>query len=88
LHIEGYRQSLEVPKDAIGNERAFVLATWISPELKVAVETTRSTATTVKETRLTNVDRSEPDPALFRVPADYRLEEGRVENVVVGGSAP
>jgi hypothetical protein len=90
LRIEGYRQSLEVPKGAIGNERSFEVAleTWVSPELKVAVETTRSTSTTVRETRLTKVDRSEPDPALFRLPADYRLEDGRIENVVVGGATP
>jgi hypothetical protein len=90
LKVEGYRQSLEVPKGAIGNERPFevVLETWISSELKVAVEATRSTATTVRETRLTKVDRREPDSALFHVPADYRVEVGRVENVVVGGAAP
>jgi hypothetical protein len=89
LRVEGYRQSLEVPKGAIGNELPFevVLETWISPELKVAVETTRSTSTTVRKTQLTKVDRSEPDPALFRVPADYRLEDGHVESVVVVGVA-
>jgi hypothetical protein len=90
LRVEGYRQSLEVPKGAIGNEHLFevVLETWVSPELKVAIETTRSTGTTVRKTRLTKVDRAEPDPALFRMPADYRLEDGRIESVVVGGTAP
>jgi hypothetical protein len=90
LRVEGYRQSLELPKGAIGNERSFevVFETWISPELQVAVKTTRDTGTTVRETQLTKIDRSEPDPTLFRVPADYRLEYGGVETVVVGGTAP
>jgi hypothetical protein len=26
--------------------------------------------------RLTNIDRSEPDPSLFQVPADYTVKEG------------
>lgn len=89
LQVEGNRQFLKVPQDAIGYERSFEVTfeTWISPELKVAVEMTRDTGTTVRKTRLINIDRSEPDPALFRVPTDYRLEDGRIESAGAGGTA-
>jgi hypothetical protein len=52
--------------------------TWISHELNRAILTKssdpRSGETT---TRLTNISRAEPDPALFQVPADYQIDDAQ-----------
>jgi hypothetical protein len=65
-----------------GNDRPFstVNERWISPELKVTVLTKRTDPrngdTTVK---LVNISRAEPDPNLFRPPADYTVTENKPE---------
>jgi len=79
LTVEGYRQTISVPAGTEGNERPFkvVLETWISPELKIAVLSIRdSSVVGVRKTQVTKIDRSEPNPALFQVPPDYKLEDG------------
>jgi hypothetical protein len=79
LTVEGYRQAVSVPAETEGNERPFkVMAeTWISPELKIAVLTIRDDSIVgVRKTQLTKIDRTEPDPELFHIPPDYKLEDG------------
>jgi hypothetical protein len=91
LVVDGWRQSLSVPARTAGNERAYdiVVESWISPKLKVNVFSRRDTETTVRETRLTKINLSEPDQALFKVPADYKIEDApEGEGVTVGGVAP
>ena len=46
------------------------LETWTSPELKLDLVTRSSNGYT---TRLINLSRTEPDPAVFQIPADYRV---------------
>ena len=49
---------------------------WYSPELQVTVMNKRTDPRTGTTTyKLTNVNRSEPSPALFQVPADYTIHE-------------
>jgi hypothetical protein len=82
LPVEGTRQTLNVPAGAQGNERPFeiVVETWISPELKVAVLTKRDNSIVgMRTTRLTKIDRSEPDPSLFQVPSDYKIDDASVD---------
>jgi hypothetical protein len=72
----GTRVTRIIPAGTIGNAQALeiVRETWISDELKVPVMTKVSdprTGTTVTE--LTNINRSQPDPSLFQVPADYKV---------------
>ena len=77
LTVEGYRQSMEVPQDAVGNSNKIdiVEETWISSDLKVAVLMKRDDSPGRRSTvRLTHVDRSEPDAALFQIPPDYKIE--------------
>lgn len=76
--VEGTLQTLTVPVGAHGNERPFtiVVETWISPELKISVLSKRDNSIIgLDTTRLTKIDRSDPDPALFQVPADYEIVE-------------
>jgi hypothetical protein len=50
---------------------------WYSPELRTVV-LMRHNDPRFGETsfRLTNINRNEPDAALFRIPANYKVKEG------------
>jgi len=94
LNVEGTRQTLDVPANTEANEPPshIVQETWISPELKVAVLTKRDNSSTgTRTTRLTKIAPSEPDPALFEAPTDYKVENVSPENdpvLTVSGFAP
>jgi hypothetical protein len=82
LAVEGTRQTLNVPAGAQSNDRPFevVVETWISPELKVAVLTKYDNSVVgMRTTRLTKIDRSDPEPALFQAPLDYKIDESSSE---------
>ena len=90
LTVEGIRQTLIVPVGAHGNNGPFkvVLETWISPELNVAVLSKRDNSIVgMNTTRLTKIDRAEPDPALFQVPSGYAIEDAQAEGSSDSGIA-
>lgn len=74
--VNGTRTTMDFPTGLVGNDRPFSVVTerWQSPELKLFLLTKlsdpRSGETT---TRVTNLDRSEPDPSLFQVPDGYTI---------------
>jgi hypothetical protein len=75
---KGTRRTMTIPANSQGNDRPIVTVaeTWFSDDLRLEVLTKRSDPRTGETTeRLTNIDRSEPDPALFRPPADYTIKE-------------
>jgi hypothetical protein len=79
VQATGTRVTRTIPAGQIGNAQPIqiVRETWMSVDLKTAVMVKTSdprTGTTI--TQLTNITRSEPDPALFQVPADYTLAKG------------
>lgn len=78
LRAEGTRTTSTIPAGALGNTLPIEIVTerWFSPELQVVLMTHRSDPR-VGETiyRLTNIVRGEPSPDLFKVPADFRIEE-------------
>jgi len=76
----GIRKTTTIPQGAIGNEQPIktVSEEWTSVDLQVLVMTEVNDPRTGRTTyRLTNINRAEPDPALFKVPADYKLTGGR-----------
>jgi hypothetical protein len=76
---EGTRTTFTIAAGKIGNERPIVTVNerWYSQELQAVVLSKNSDPRMGETTyRLTNIDRSEPDPSLFQVPADYKVEEG------------
>jgi hypothetical protein len=76
LEATGTRTTQVVPAGTIDNDRDFTVTseTWTSAELKITVRQTTSDPRTGTVTiELTNIDRSEPDPALFKPPAGSRL---------------
>lgn len=71
----GTRRVTTIPAGAIGNERPIetVYERWYSKELEMVVYSKRSDPRVGEQTyRLTNINRSEPDPSLFTVPPGYR----------------
>jgi len=78
VQAEGTRITFTIPAGKIGNERPIVTVNerWYSPELQAVVMSKNSDPRLGETTyRLTNINRSEPDPALFQVPADYTVKE-------------
>jgi hypothetical protein len=76
---EGGRVTFTIPAGKIGNDRPIVSFNerWYSQELQTVVLSKNSDPRMGETTyRLTNIDRGEPDPSLFQVPADYTVEEG------------
>jgi len=77
--VNGVRTTRTIPAGQIGNERPITIVTevWTSPELKTVVYSKRSDPRMGEQTfRLTNITRTEPNPALFTVPADFKVVEG------------
>jgi len=67
--VEGTRMSRTVPPRD-GRPSTFTIETWDSVELKLNMLTKSSNGYTSK---LVNLRRADPDPALFRPPADYTV---------------
>jgi hypothetical protein len=77
--VNGVRTTRTIPAGQIGNERPITIVTevWMSPELKTVVYSKRSDPRMGEQTfRLSNITRTEPNPALFAVPADFKVVEG------------
>lgn len=72
----GTRMTITYPEGLMGNDRPIttVSETWTSPELKITVLSKVSDPRNGDSTtKLTNVSRTEPEPALFEIPADYTI---------------
>jgi hypothetical protein len=69
---------VSTPHDGHGPNVVNVQETWISPDLKMVVSS-KDTSTDPDRDQITTeirqLDRSEPNPALFEIPADYKIVE-------------
>lgn len=78
LVVHGTRDTITIPISFEGNDRPITVVRerWFSKELNIDIlekeSDPRSGETT---TRLTDLDLSDPDPALFQVPEDYTIVE-------------
>ena len=81
VQATGTRTVMTIAAGEIGNERPIEVVSerWFSPELQVVVMTKNSDPR-VGETiyRLTNISRAEPPRSLFEVPADYTVDEPKL----------
>jgi hypothetical protein len=78
LLVEGKRGTITIPAGVQGNDRPMQVATerWFISELQLVTLTKTSNPESGEQTsRVTNLERNEPDPALFQVPADYTIEQ-------------
>lgn len=85
ISAQGTRNTVTYAVGVIGNDRPIttVSETWTSPELHQMVLSKMSDPRYGETTtRLTNVSQTEPDAALFQVPADYTIEEQPQPSVV------
>lgn len=80
IKVEGFRRTTTIATGAIGNVMPIQIVSerWYSPELQVVVMSRRHDPRFGETVyRLTNIQRGEPSPDLFKIPADFRIEEMR-----------
>jgi hypothetical protein len=80
VYATGRRHTLTIPAGREGNDRDIhvVEDTWTSPDLKIMMRSTTDDPRTGKTTtEVTELEQNEPDPALFQIPADYKVTENR-----------
>jgi hypothetical protein len=78
LRVLGNRDTKAIPAGAHGNDRDFTLMHefWISPDLGVIVRRVIEDPRVGKiTTELSNIQRSDPAPALFKVPEGYEVRD-------------
>jgi hypothetical protein len=77
--VKGSRTTNVIPAGTVGNDRDIniVEERWYSPDLQMNIMT-KHTDPRMGETvfQVNNLTRSNPDPSLFQVPADYQIKEG------------
>jgi hypothetical protein len=79
VFVKGVRTTRTIPAGQIGNDKPISIVTevWTSPGLKTIVYSKRSDPRVGEQTfQLKNIVRTEPDPSLFTVPADFKIIDG------------
>ncbi len=74
---QGTRTTITIPAGQIGNERPLQITNevWFSPDLKIVILSKRNDPRFGETVyRLTAINRAEPDPSSFQVPAGYSLD--------------
>jgi len=80
VSAQGKRVTRVIPAGKEGNEKEIdiVTETWYSPDLQVVVMSKTSDPRFGDSVyQLNSISRAEPDPALFAVPSDYTVQQGR-----------
>ncbi len=80
IQAQGVRVTRTIPAGAIGNDKPIAVVTerWYSPDLQITVLTTHTDPMMGSvTTKLVNVTRGDPDASLFQIPADYKIEAGK-----------
>ena len=76
---EGTRTTRTIPAGQIGNERPIEIVSeeWYSKDLQMTLMSRHADPRSGETLyRVTNIQRAEPDPGLFQVPAGYTVKEG------------
>jgi hypothetical protein len=78
ISVTGTKTTNTIPAGTIGNDKDIVTTreTWYSADLKLVIQSTQDDPRFGQTTySLTNIQQSEPDPALFQVPAGYTIDK-------------
>lgn len=78
VEAKGTRTTTIIPAGQVGNDQPLTVVheTWMSPELRLPVlQITDDPRTGVTTMELTEIERGEPDPALFHAPEGYTVKE-------------
>jgi hypothetical protein len=84
VYALGSRMTITYPIGSMGNDRPMttVNETWRAPDLNIVVlETNEDPRSGVRTSEVTELNRAEPDPKLFQVPAGYTVKEQKQENL-------
>jgi hypothetical protein len=76
IRATGTRMTTTIPSGKVGNDRAISVTSerWYSPELKATIMTKHDDPWAGElKMELASVDTSDPDPAMFMVPGDYKI---------------
>lgn len=79
IQAEGSKDTTSIPAGVIGNEKPIVISSerWVAKDLGIDVKTVNDDPRFGKtEFTINSLKRTEPDPALFRVPPGYKVETG------------
>lgn len=85
FQAEGVRVTRTIPAGTIGNDKPIAVITerWYSSDLQITVLTTHTDPMMGSvTTKLVNVTRGDPDASLFQVPADYKIEVGKPNDMM------
>ncbi len=80
LNVVGTRETLSISAGAVGNSQLLVATRefWYSPDLQVNLSVTRNDPRIGTQVlQLVDLSRSEPDPAIFQVPAGFVIQDLR-----------
>ena len=80
LNVVGTRETLTISAGAIGNNQPVVTTRefWYSSDLEINLSVTRKDPREGTQVlQLIDLSRSEPDPSLFQVPADFTVADAR-----------
>jgi len=83
--VEGRKTTTVIPAGQIGNEQPLTIVSeeWRSPELNILVLTRHSDPRMGDSSyRVQNIIRTEPDPSLFVVPADYTVKDTGIRRML------
>jgi hypothetical protein len=78
VYAEGTRITRTIPEGAEGNDRPMIRVdeAWRSPELRITLFSVNSDPRTgTRTTEVTELDRAEPDPAVFQAPEGYTVKD-------------
>ena len=78
VSVTGTKTTNTIPAGTIGNDKDLVVTreTWYSADLKLVIQSMQNDPRFGETTySLTNIQRNEPDPSLFQVPAGYKIEK-------------
>jgi hypothetical protein len=85
IRAQGMRTVVNWPPGTVnGNQKPRVVTTeeWFSRDLKVMIVWKSSDPDSSVNETLTHIERKEPDPALFRIPSDYRIVDDEVQSAI------
>jgi hypothetical protein len=82
IYVQGFRHTRTIPVGEMGNDRELkrVDESWFSSDLNIQMESTINDPMADKTTtKVTSIDRGDPDPALFRIPDGYKVVDKNPE---------
>jgi hypothetical protein len=77
VYAEGRRVTRSRPPGTVGNNKPIISVRdqWIAQDLKILLASTLDDPRQRQVSQVTKLDRSQPDPALFQIPADFTARE-------------